>query len=185
MHTTPHSLLEALRQPDAARSWARFVDLYAPLLHGWAARAGLQESDAADLVQDVFAVLLRKLPGFRHNGSESFRAWLRAVTMNKLRDGKRRAAVIASVPISDDPAASDFANDYWEREFRDDLVRRAMALMKNDFEPTTWQACWEFVANGRSAADVARQLGISENAVFIAKCRVIRRLRQELRGMWD
>ncbi len=64
MSTTPVSLLEQLRQPTAARAWPRFVELYAPLLYDWARRLGLQDADAADLVQDVFAILLRKLPEF-------------------------------------------------------------------------------------------------------------------------
>jgi RNA polymerase sigma-70 factor (ECF subfamily) len=65
------------------------------------------------------------------------------------------------------------------------LVRRALELMRAEFQPATWKACWEFVVNGRSAAAVAAELGISENAVFIAKFRVIRRLKEELKGLFE
>ena len=57
--------------------------------------------------------------------------------------------------------------------------------MKIEFAPTTWQACWEILTKGKSAAAVAKQYGISENAVYIAKCRILRRLREELQGMLD
>ena len=185
MLTTSHSLLEKLRQPAADESWTRFVQLYAPLLFSWANRAGLQESDAADLVQEIFTLLLQKLPEFQHNRTGSFRAWLRTVTMNKLRDWKRRTARSATISLDDDRIAESKADSYWELDFRRELARRALELMRTDFEPATWQACWELVANGKSAAEVARSLDMTENAVYIAKCRVIRRLRQELQGLLE
>jgi RNA polymerase sigma-70 factor (ECF subfamily) len=73
----------------------------------------------------------------------------------------------------------------WEAEYRRHLVGRAMDILQTDFQPTTWNAFWQFVALGRPAQNVAADLGISENAVYIAKCRVLRRLRQELAGLTD
>ena len=90
MQTTPPSLLERLRQPADEKAWQEFVDLYSPLLYQWARRAGLQEHDAADLLQDVFAHLLRKLPEFEYDRHKSFRGWLRTTTLNLWRDGCRR-----------------------------------------------------------------------------------------------
>jgi RNA polymerase sigma-70 factor (ECF subfamily) len=72
-----------------------------------------------------------------------------------------------------------------EAEYRARLVARALELMQAEFQPTTWKACWELVVAGRPAADVARELGISENAVHLAKGRVLRRLRKELEGLLD
>jgi RNA polymerase sigma-70 factor (ECF subfamily) len=72
-----------------------------------------------------------------------------------------------------------------EEEHRRYLVRRALELMQGDFQPTSWKACWEHTVNARPAADVAAELGISENAVYIASCRVLRHLRQELAGLLD
>ena len=74
MHTTPPSLLEQLRRPDDQQAWKRFIDLYTPLLFYWARRVGLQDSDAADLVQEVFALLVRKLPEFTYDDKKGFRA---------------------------------------------------------------------------------------------------------------
>ena len=82
MHTTSVTLLERLRTVDNQEAWRRLVDLYTPLLFQWARACGSQAEDAADLVQDVFAVLLQKLPTFTYDPQKSFRAWLRTVTFN-------------------------------------------------------------------------------------------------------
>jgi RNA polymerase sigma-70 factor (ECF subfamily) len=83
MDPTPVSLLARLRQPAATEAWPHFVRLYSPLLFGWARRLGLQDADAADLVQDVFTVLAVKLPEFRYDPRLGFRRWLRTVFLNR------------------------------------------------------------------------------------------------------
>ena len=95
MHTTSISLLERLRRPGEEEAWARLVELYTPLLYYWANRTGLSETDAADLVQDVFVVLVAKLPEFLYDRGKGFRAWLRTILFNKWRDRLRRAAEAA------------------------------------------------------------------------------------------
>jgi RNA polymerase sigma-70 factor (ECF subfamily) len=186
--STSVSLLERLRQPGQPDAWSRFVELYTPLLFYWARRTGLQSADAADLVQDVFAVLVRKLPEFRYDRQKSFRAWLRTVTLNKWRDRVRR---LGRLPVEDaeaDPdaqAGPDGLDELSEQEHRQFLLRQAMETMRAEFQPNTWQACWEHGFRQRPAAEVAAELGISENAVYIAKVRVLRRLRQELQGLLD
>ena len=93
MNTTSLSLLERLRQPtERERAWKRFVHLYIPLLYHWTRRLGLSSPDAADLVQDVFALLVRELPRFTYDAGKSFRGWLHTVTLNKWRDLRRRRA---------------------------------------------------------------------------------------------
>src|SRR5258708_3966903 len=92
MHTTSASLLERLRQPDAADAWRRFVRLYTPLLYYWARGLGLPTHDAADLVQEVLVVLVHKLPEFNYDPTKSFRGWLRTIALNKWRERCRRFA---------------------------------------------------------------------------------------------
>src|SRR3954469_13630687 len=87
---TPASLLERLRQPEATGAWTRFVELYTPLLFAWAGRLGLQEADAADLVQEVLLALHRTLPAFVYDPHRRFRHWLRTVLVNKHRENLRR-----------------------------------------------------------------------------------------------
>ncbi len=186
MDTTSISLLERLKVPLDQQAWARFVNLYTPMIYSWARRAGLPELDAADLVQEVFAALVEKMPQFAYDPSRSFRAWLKTVTLNRWRDRHRRQAVRPQEVIGEPPEIADSAEaSFGEAEYRQQLVARALELMQAEFQPTTWKACWEFVVGGRPAAEIARELGISENAVHLAKGRVLRRLRQELQGLLE
>jgi RNA polymerase sigma-70 factor (ECF subfamily) len=181
MLTTSDSLLHRLRRPHDPEAWGRFVQLYTPVLHRWACRLGLQEADAADLVQDVFGLLLRKLPEFEYDPSRSFRGWLRTVLVNHWRNRPRRH----EAPLAADVPGPDPADDLDADEYRRYLVGRALEIMQTDFEPRTWKACWECVRNGRPAAEVAAELEMSVAAVYIARSRVLRRLREELTGMLE
>jgi RNA polymerase sigma-70 factor (ECF subfamily) len=185
--TTPVSLLERLRQPGEGQAWQRFTELYTPLMYYWARRLGMQPPDAADLVQEVFAILIQKLPEFAYDRRNSFRNWLRTVMFNKWRDQQRRAdppqqadeATLAEL------AGPDHVDWVGEEEYRQNLIRRALQIMQADFQPATWKACWEYVVSDRPAAEVAAELGISVGAVYVAKSRVLSRLRQELEGLLD
>jgi RNA polymerase sigma-70 factor (ECF subfamily) len=188
MDPTSPSLLARLRQPAQQEAWARFVKLYTPFLYHWARQLKLNEQDAADLVQDVFLVLVRKLQGFTYDPQKSFRGWLRTVMLNKWRDVQRQRAVQTarkSEPFVSDLAGPDDVVAFEEAEYRQYLVSRALRLMRAEFQPATWQACWEHVVSGKPAAEVAVELGISLNSVYAAKSRVLRRLRQELQGLLD
>ncbi len=187
MSKTPASLLDRLRRPAQPEASARFVELYTPLLYYWARRAGLASPEAADLVQDVFVVLLQKLPEFTYDRHKSFRAWLRTVTLNKWRENHRRDGAVerAAEVLPSDLAAPDNTVDLDEAEYRQRLVSRVLQVMRADFQPATWKAFWECVACDRPAADVAGDLGLTVKAVYLAKARVLRRLRQELDGLLD
>lgn len=189
MNTTSVSLLERLRQPvDADEAWNRFVQLYTPLLFHWARHLGLASADAADLVQDVFTVLIQKLPTWVYDPAKSFRGWMRTVLINKWRESKRRRTVeanAANLVQASDVAEPDHAVEFDEADYRRHLVGRALELMQAEFQPATWQACWQCVVQGRTAAEVAAELNITVNAVYLAKSRVLRRLHQELDGMLD
>jgi RNA polymerase sigma-70 factor (ECF subfamily) len=188
MEPTPASLLVRLRTAPSPEAWQRFVDLYTPLLYFWACRMGLQASDAADLVQDVFALLVQKLPEFDYDRQRSFRSWLRTVTVNKWRDGlRRRAAALkgAGPEGLEDVAVPDGAEALWENEYRRHVVGQALEVMQGEFQPSTWKAFLGVVMEGKSAAVVGRELGLSSDAVYAAKARVLRRVREELAGLLD
>jgi RNA polymerase sigma-70 factor (ECF subfamily) len=187
MNTTPISLLERMRQAPLSESWRRFADLYTPLLFYWARRLGLQDADAADLVQDVFLKLAQKLPEFKYDRQHSFRSWLRTVLINQWRTNNRRLSIPADAggqPVTEIPAPDD-AELFGEAEYQRYLAHRALQLMQTQFQPTTWKACWLQTVDGKSAAEVATELGISEGAAYVAKCRVLRMLRQELDGLFE
>jgi RNA polymerase sigma-70 factor (ECF subfamily) len=184
---TSASLLERLRRPDDQQAWARFVDLYTPLLYFWACRVGLRGQDAQDLVQEVFLTLVRKLPEFRLEPGGSFRAWLRTVTINTYRDALRRRKQVA-IPVPEhvlQEVEEPQGGGLLEAEYRNHLIGRAVQIMQADFQPQTWQACWAVVVEERAPAEVARELGLTVGAVYAAQARVLRRLRQELGELLD
>lgn len=187
MSTTSTTLLQRLRLPDAAKAWPRFVDLYAPLFHFWVKRAGLSDADANDVVQEVFLLLMHALPKYEYTSGKSFRNWLRVVVLNKVREfcRRRRSALATTEEIELLDDGVDPAVLFEEDDYQSFLLRRACLLMKSDFQETTWRACWCYVAEGRPAAEVAEELGISLNAVYLATSRVLRRLRQELADLMD
>jgi RNA polymerase sigma-70 factor (ECF subfamily) len=188
MNNTSASLLQQLRQAEPAAAWSRFVTLYTPLLLYWARRLVRDDADATDLVQDVFAVLIVKLPAFEYEPGKGFRNWLRTILLNKWRDRCRRPV---PQPIGTDDGAlaelavPDDAAEFGEAEYRRHLAQRALELMQVEFPPAMWRACWEHVVHGRPAAEVAAELGIAVGTVYVAKSRVLARLRQELEGLMD
>lgn len=147
---------------------------------------GTSDSDAADLVQGVFVVLLEQLPKFQYNPTKSFRAWLKTILLNAWRNHLKKGSRHGSEPIDEERLASSASFHLFEdTEYRQELMRRALVVMEANFESKTWRACLEFVANGRPAEDVAQELGMTVNAVYLAKSRVLRYLRRELDGFWD
>jgi RNA polymerase sigma-70 factor (ECF subfamily) len=186
MLSTSATLLDQLRQANQPEAWARFVQLYSPLLLYWAARQGFREADAEDLVQEVLVKLVRELPAYEQREGQSFRGWLFRVTVNQCRDFRRRKATRA-LPGDEGlsgvsaPSVAELA----EAEYRRLLVRRGLELIRADFNDTTWTAFTRLTMEGRSAADVAAELNLSVNAVYLARHRVLARLRQELDGLLD
>jgi RNA polymerase sigma-70 factor (ECF subfamily) len=186
MQTTSVSLLGRLRQADDDAAWGRFVELYTPLLCYWATRLGARGSDVADLVQDVFSILVRKMPQFHYRPEKRFRGWLWTITLNKWRELQRhRNLPTAGDAALDGLTAPDALGARWEEEHNQYLVRKMADAIKAEFQPATWQAFWNCSIEQRSVTEVARELNMTENAVSIAKCRVLRRLRQELDGLLD
>lgn len=188
MDSTSVSLLRRLRQPDHDAAWQRFVDLYAPLIFHWGKNHGLSVTDTADLVQEVLSTLVTKLPAFEYDPTKRFRGWLRTVTLNKANDFHRKNSLRPSSGHEDTigQISVDAPVDVFEEaEYRSFLVHRALELMKSEFRESTWQAGWNQIVEGQKAAEVSRELGISSNAAHVAKCRMVRRLREELDGLVD
>jgi RNA polymerase sigma-70 factor (ECF subfamily) len=186
--TTSGSILERIREQRPG-AWERLVDLYGPLIFGWAKRQNLSDDDAADIVQEVFAVVAAAIGRFEHQDQRgTFRGWLWTITLNKIRDHYRRAPVehlapggtdawrtLESIPSPEFDEASSCTTD----ETRS-LALRCLELIQAEFEPRTWSAFTRTVLSGEDPASVAEDLGISANAVRQYKSRVLRRLRQEL-----
>ena len=184
MHTTPQSLLEQLRQPGQHEAWARFADLYTPLIYYFARSQGLAETDAADLVQEVFLLLLTKLPNFHYHRDGSFRAWLRTLTLNKHRDLQRRKRPDLVENLNHEPAKEpDGALE--EKEYRLHLVQQMLHILQDQFPPSTWQIFQEYVIQDRQPQEIASKRKVTLGTVYAAKSKILHRLRQELAGLLE
>jgi RNA polymerase sigma-70 factor, ECF subfamily len=182
--STSLTLLERLRERNRPDAWNRFVHLYTPLLQRWAKQQGFQDADSADLTQEVLVKLMNELPHYARGEGQSFRGWLYRVTANQCRDFRRRKASRA-LPAADGLSGFDAespVSDFEEREYRTSLVNRALELIRDEFNDRTWTAFRQLMVEGRSAAEVASALGITENAVYLARHRVLTRLRREIDG---
>src|SRR5580704_3984028 len=162
--------------------------LYGPLIRRWLQQHDTPEADADDLAQEVLLVLAQELGGFDHNGrTGAFRLWVRSITANRLRAywRARRSGPLNGLDDRlaqlEDPDSS--LGRLWDREHDEFIVRRLMELIEPEFAPSTWKSFRLLVLEERPAADVAESLGLSVNAVLIAKSRVLRRLRQEGQGL--
>jgi RNA polymerase sigma-70 factor (ECF subfamily) len=194
VNLTSESLLDRLKhaRPDAA-DWHRLQDIYLPMIRSWLARVPGAGDEADDLAQEVLVVVIRELPRFERRRDGSFRAWLRQITVNrvrafwKLRQRQPRAGMgeeadrlLAQLADSD----SDLARQ-WDQEHDRHVFQKLLALVQRDFEPSSWDAFVRFALEGQPAAQVARELGLSENAVVLAKFRILKRLRAEAAGLTD
>jgi RNA polymerase sigma-70 factor (ECF subfamily) len=187
--TTRLSLLVRLRDARDADAWADFVAVYAPLVYGLARRQGLQDADAADLTQDVLRAVVCAAPQFAYDpGKGTFRGWLFTVARNRIRKcarRRRRQALTACrdshKALEEEPAPAE-EDPQWEREYRDHLFAWATEKVRPTFRPATWQAFWQTAVESREPQDVATDLGMSVGAVYIARCRVLARIREQVRA---
>lgn len=190
MVPTSVSLLEQLRHHPDDAAWRRLFDLYDPLLRGWLRREGLDEADADDLTQETLTVVLRELPNFSHNGrTGAFRAWLRRIAVNRVRDfwrSKRNRPKTGGDLLDRLDQLGDPTNPLsrlWDEEHDRHVVQALMRRISEEFQPGTWAAFEGVMLRGEKPADAAKRLGVSVNAVLLAKSRILHRLRLEADGL--
>lgn len=187
---TQPTLLVRIRDARDQQAWGRFVDLYAPLVYGFLRKRGLQDADAADLTQDVLrqvAAAAQRLEYDERRGS--FRGWLFTIVQNRLTDHWRREGVrehgtgdtnaqqqLNEVPQQGDPDASA----EWDADYQRQLFHYAASIVQQDFSSGTWQAFWKTAVEGQAGRDVAEELGMTIAAVYLAKGRVMTRLKQQI-----
>jgi RNA polymerase sigma-70 factor (ECF subfamily) len=177
---------------DAA-AWRRVDQLYRPVLYSKCRRCGVNQADAADLVQEVLLAAYKGIATFRRDEpGSSFRAWLLGIASNKLGDywrakakdpqaegGSEAQARLAELAGPTDASSTMTGAD----DEKAGLVRRAVELLQGDFQDRTWRAFWRFEIDEQPAAAVAVELGMTANAVHVAVCRVRKRLRDEFAGL--
>lgn len=168
-------------------AWSRLVTTFGPIVYRWCRTSGIKESDAPDVVQEVFASVARAIASFQRGKTQgSFRSWLATITRNKVRDHFRRqgksqhAEGGTEALIHLQQFAEDLDSTICAESAEASIVRLVLGQVEAEFEPSTWRAFWLTTIENRKAADVAAELGISSASVYQAKSRVLRRLRGRL-----
>jgi RNA polymerase sigma factor (sigma-70 family) len=193
MDVTRQSLLLRAQTGDEA-GWRGLTDLYRPLILGWLSRQGAPERDREDLAQDILITVLKYLPDFRHSGNRgAFRAWLRTIVCRRTSDYWRARdpgtlatgdSSVAEVLQQVEDPTSDLNRD-WDEAHDRYVLRCLLDLVESEFEPMTLKAFRRLAIDGASGAEVAQELGISSAAAYVAKSRVLQRIRQEAEGLID
>jgi RNA polymerase sigma-70 factor (ECF subfamily) len=183
---TSLTLLERVKGRDP-QAWQRLLHLYGPLVFHWCRRWRLSPEDAADVSQEVFQALATHIDGFQRAGAgQSFRGWLWTITRNKMLDHFRRAqrqpdaAGGSDAQLRLQSIPEQLPADGAEEASSTGLVHRAVDLLRGEFEDRTWQMFWRAAVAGQAPREIGAEMGVSADAVRMAKSRVLRRLRQEL-----
>ena len=182
---TRSSLLQRLQGERDERAWGEFLDIYEPLVVRLMRRRGLQESDARDATQQVLLRISRAIGRYRPDGADaSFRRWLyriaRNVVVTLLMQQPRQPQLLDDARLEeaiDSAAASGPDSDEFDQEYRQQVLAWAAEQVRCEFRPATWQAFVETGIQGRPIAEVARELNLSPGSVYVARSRIIARLR--------
>lgn len=185
---TRPSLLVCLRDPDNGRAWSQFVAIYSPLVYRFARRHGLQETDAADVTQEVFYTVARNIRQFDYDREKgSFHGWLIAVARSKLqnfinkRQGKNQGiGGTEALSLFEHQPSRDDEDAFLEQEHRRCLFDWAVGQIRGGFQESTWQAFWQTTMEGKDSKSVADLLGITVGAVYIARSRVLSKLKETI-----
>lgn len=168
-------------------AWAELTNLYQPLITSWLRTFELQPSDAEDLTQDVLTALFSNVDHFGHNGRVgAFRAWLRTITHNTAADFLRRRSK-RDVQLGNSSFASAIAqltdsgsaiSRVFDRQHDRHLLGTLLGRVASEFQDSTMTVFRQHVIEGRGALEVAEEFGVSRHGVYMAKSRVMRRLRE-------
>ena len=185
---TSPTLLGQLRHNVSDEAWNRFVDRYAGAIFSWASGIGLQDSDAADVTQEVLLKLLNQLRTFQYQADKgSFRGWLKTVTVNAAKDCGRKLtrSQCDSAGLSKVGNTGGFEDleKRIEQEYKNELLQQARQIVKAKVQPKTWEAFHMTAELQQSASDAARQLGVPLGDIYVAKSRVIKLLRQTIASL--
>jgi RNA polymerase sigma-70 factor (ECF subfamily) len=186
------TLLTRLKDGSDADAWQEFVHLYGPVVYGFARKRGLQDADAADLMQEVLRSIARYAGRFEYDpGRGTFRGWLYTVARNKISNflssqmNRPRGSGDGTVHDQLNAIPDEFADcdDDWVLEYQRQLSAKAMDSVKPEFQANTWKAFWGTAVEGRAVQEVGSELKMTPGAVYVAKSRVLARLREEVQRL--
>lgn len=179
----------AARDDDVA--WNRLVTIYSPMIYAWSRRAGLQPSDASDLVQEVMRNVARNIKNFHHDRKgDTFRGWLRRITQRRIADFRRQQgrdvarATGGSTLQARLQQQADPVGDVDGPDPTDGIIpkerQQLLAKVQAEFSDRNWQIFWRVVVEDHDTADVAQEFGVTPNVVRLAKSRILKRLRETM-----
>lgn len=193
MPSTSISLLQRLCEQPDSDAWQQLMRQYAPMMRGWLRERLVPNQDVEDIIQDVMAVLIQRINEFQRQRAGSFRCWVRNITVNCMRDHLRKrnrsphgVGGSGMVKIIQDLGdKQSLLSRQWEEEHTKHLVAVILKRVQPEFRETTWRAFQGVVLDQLPASQVAKSLGVSINAVFVAKSRVLARVRSEGAGLLE
>jgi RNA polymerase sigma-70 factor (ECF subfamily) len=180
---TRATLLQRVRDPHDRAAWNEFFELYAPLLEGYARARGLARSDAEEVRDQCLEVLARKLPTFEYERARgSFQAWLHGIARGKVIDLLRAQKVRAceSVALERLDAQEPGPDEHWEREWRAEHLRYALAAVRRDEPEDRYRAFELLLVDGLSVAEVAAETGLRAPQIYKLKAALLRKVRAAL-----
>jgi RNA polymerase sigma-70 factor (ECF subfamily) len=182
---TRESLLVRVRDASDQEAWYEFAEVYRPVIYRLARAKGMQHADAEDLAQQVLLSVAGAIGRWESDPARArFRTWLRRVAHNAIINALTRGAPDRAAggfnALTEQPAPEGPDSDLLRTEYRREIFRWAARQIKDEFQPDTWDAFWWTAVDGRDVAEVARALGKNTGAVYAAKSRVMRRLREKI-----
>ncbi|MGI6420008.1 MAG: RNA polymerase sigma factor [Thermoguttaceae bacterium] len=185
---TRPTLLARIRERADNAAWLQFVEIYTPLVYGMLRRRGLQDADAADVTQEVFCSVARSIQGYRGAGRQgAFRSWLAAITRSRFLDfvekRSRREQGSGDTQVTKllhEHPSPQSEQDLFEQEYKRRVFEWATERIRHEFQNSTWEAFWQTNMLGRSTQEVADSLGMTAGAVYIARSRVLARLKRQI-----
>ena len=188
---TRHSLIVKLRDPADSAAWGEFLAIYEPLVYRLGRIKGLQDADARDLSQEVFHAVARAIDRW-DPGRGSFRGWLSRIARNLLinfltrRQHQSRGSGATSVRVllEAQPASDASATALFEAE-HEGTVPWAAREIRGEFAPATWLAFWQTAGRGSSTGRGRGRVGLSVGAVYVARSRILARLRRRIKQLCD
>lgn len=181
---TRMTLLVRIRDSNDQRAWNDFFQLYAPIIYSYALKHGFQDADASDIAQQVMCTVAKSISSFEYDRSKgSFRGWLVTVARNCIRkrwEQIRRQETTTGITATleqqlHDPSAESLSQ--WDREYDLRVFHWAAESVHHEFKESTWQAFWLTTVDGQSIESTAKLIGISTGAIYIARSRVLARIR--------
>lgn len=188
---TRQSLIARVKDLADEAAWNEFFAIYEPVVLRMAQRRGLQDADAKDVTQQVFLSVSNSIGGWQPGvGEPPFRAWLVTITRNAVTKAltRRRPDVGTGATSMIQLLESQYANDReitdeFDREGRLEAMRWGVGQIRSEFSAMTWRLFWETLVMGRSVADVAQETERSAGAVYLARFKVLQRLKEKVQEL--